>query len=100
MGRRRKARVLGRVLHLSLLQDAWQDVKSEQALSPDGIVAAFTSRSIFPLTAEVGTDPIGYLAIGFPAKSVTPPVFDWYGFPYSKSYLIAHQNIGYLTDSF
>ena len=46
------------------------------------------------------TDAIGYLAIGFPAKSVTPPVFDWYGFPYSKSYLIAHQNIGYLTDSF
>ena len=48
------SRVLGRVLHLSLLQYAWQDVKSEQALSPDGIVAAFTSCSIFPLTAEVG----------------------------------------------
>ena len=39
---------------LSLLQYAWQDVKSEQALSPDdGIVAAFTSRSIFSLTARV-----------------------------------------------
>ena len=37
---------------LSLLQYAWQDVKSEQALSPDdGIVAAFTSPSIFSLTA-------------------------------------------------
>ena len=36
-------------------------------------------------------------AIGFPAKSVALPVFEWYGFPYSKFYLIAHQKIGYLT---
>ena len=39
------------------------------------------------------TDAIGYLAIGFPAKSVTPPVFNWYGFPHSKNYLIAHQKL-------
>ena len=36
-------------------------------------------------------------AIGFPAKSVALPVFEWYGFPYSKFYLIAHQKIAYLT---
>ena len=67
------------------------------------IICSTTNRSYLVRSSStaniaISTVSIVYVAICFPAKLVTPPVFDWSGFPYSKSYLIAHQKIGYLTN--